>query len=268
MPDSAPILYEQTGNVVTLTLNRPHKRNVLSGNNLFAAFEDHFTRINADLSVRAVILTGAGKSFCAGGDVKEMRDKEGMFGGTPGEIQNRYRTGIQRIPMAFTRLDVPIIAAVNGFAIGAGCDLACMCDMRIAGESSKFAESFVKLGIVPGDGGAWLLPRVVGFSKACEMALTGDSIDAKEALACGLVSRVVPDAELMTEARKLAQRIAVNPPHAVRMAKRLLMEGRHTRLDTLLEMSAAMQSLAHATADHREAATAFPEKRRPNFTGE
>ena len=143
-----------------------------------------------------------------------------------------------------------------------------MCDLRIAGESAKFAESFVKVGIVPGDGGAWLLPRVVGYSKACEMAFTGDMLDASEALACGLVSRVVPDAELMNEARKLAAKIAANPPHAVRMAKRLLMEGRHTRLDTLLEMSATMQALAHTTADHREAAQAFLEKRRPNFTGE
>ena len=143
-----------------------------------------------------------------------------------------------------------------------------MCDMRIAAESARFAESFVKVGIVPGDGGAWLLPRVVGFSKACEMAFTGDMLNAAEALACGLVSRVVPDAELLAAAKALAGRVAVNPPHAVRMAKRLLMEGRHTRLDTLLEMSAAMQALTHATADHREAVNAFLEKRKPAFTGE
>ncbi|XKH38395.1 enoyl-CoA hydratase-related protein [Azospirillum doebereinerae] len=163
---------------------------------------------------------------------------------------------------------MPVIAAVNGPAIGAGCDLACMCDLRIASEAARFAESFVKVGIVPGDGGAWLLPRVVGFSKACEMAFTGDSIDAAEALACGLVSKVVPPAELLPAAQALAKRIAVNPAHAVRMTKRLLREGRHVRLDTLLEMSAAMQALAHATADHREAVDAMLGKRPPTFTGE
>ena len=185
----------------------------------------------------------------------------------PAQTRRNYKLGIQRIPLAFDRLEVPIIAAVNGPAIGAGCDLACMCDVRIAAESAKFAESFVKLGIIPGDGGAWLLPRVVGYSKACEMAFTGDTLDAKEALACGLVSRVVPDAELMAEARKLAQRIAANPPHAVRMTKRLIREGQNVQLATLLELSAAMQSLAHATADHKEAVAAFVEKRKPEFGG-
>ena len=138
---------------------------------------------------------------------------------------------------------------------------------RFAGASARFAESFVKVGIVPGDGGAWLLQRVVGFSKAAEMAFTGDPLSAEEALACGLVSKVVPDAELMPAALALAKRIAANPPQAVRMTKRLLHEGRHSRLDTLLELSAAMQALAHTTDDHREAAEAFVEKRKPVFTG-
>ncbi len=267
MTDTAAILFAQTGNVVSLTLNRAEKRNVLSGDDLFAAFETHFERINADLSVRAVILTGAGKSFCAGGDVKEMRDKEGMFGGTPGEIQNRYRTGIQRIPMAFTRLDVPIIAAVNGYAIGAGCDLACMCDIRIAGETTQFAESFVKLGIIPGDGGAWLLPRVVGMSHACEMAFTGDMVNAQAALAMGLVSRVVPDDKLMEEAMALALRIAANPPQALRWTKRLIREGQQQKIDSLLDLSASFQALAHHTGDHAEAIAAFFEKRAPNYRG-
>jgi enoyl-CoA hydratase/carnithine racemase len=266
MTDS--VLYEQDGAIVTITLNMPETRNPISEREVVDALVEYLDRMNADSSVRVGILTAAGTAFSSGGNVRRMREEAETRAKAPALTPKYYKFGIQRIPLAFERLDVPMIAAVNGPAIGAGLDLATMCDMRIAAESARFAESFVKVGIVPGDGGAWLLPRVVGFSKACEMALTGDAIDAKEALACGLVSRVVPDAELMTEARKLAQRIAVNPPHAVRMAKRLLMEGRHTRLDTLLEMSAAMQSLAHATADHREAATAFLEKRRPNFTGE
>jgi enoyl-CoA hydratase/carnithine racemase len=143
-----------------------------------------------------------------------------------------------------------------------------MCDIRIAGESARFAESFVKVGIIPGDGGAWLLPRVVGFSKACEMTFTGDTLNAQEALACGLVSKVVPDAELLAAAGAIAARIAANPPKAVRMTKRLMVQGRDMSLPALLEMSAAMQALAHTTADHREAVTAFLEKRAPQFTGE
>ena len=143
-----------------------------------------------------------------------------------------------------------------------------MCDLRIAGESARFAESFVKLGLVSGDGGAWLLPRVIGWSKAAEMALTGDMIDAAEALACGLVSQVVPDSELLDSARALARRIAANPPFAVRMTKRLLWEGRSAGLASVLEMAAPMQALAHATSDHHEAVEAFLEKRNPQFKGD
>lgn len=263
----APLDYAQDGAIVTLTLNAPGVRNAISGGKMIDALEDACERLNADMSVRAAILTGAGSAFSSGGNVKKMHDGSGLGGGLPAQTRRNYKLGIQRIPLAFDRLEVPVIAAVNGPAIGAGCDLACMCDLRIAAESARFAESFVKLGIVPGDGGAWLLPRIVGYSKACEMAFTGDALSAAEALACGLVSKVVADAELMTEARKLAQRIAVNPPHAVRMTKRLLREGRHVQLATLLELSAAMQSLAHATADHKEAVAAFIEKRKPEFGG-
>ena len=262
------VLYQQDGPIVTLTLNDPAMRNPISERDMVDAIVDALERLNDDTSVRVAILTGSGSAFSSGGDLRKMRDDFGVRAEKPALTPRYYKFGIQRIPLAFEKLDVPIIAAVNGPAIGAGLDLACMCDMRIAAESARFAESFVKVGIVPGDGGAWLLPRVVGFSKACEMAFTGDMLNAAEALACGLVSRVVPDAGLLEAARALAGRIAVNPPHAVRMAKRLLMEGRHTRLDTLLEMSAAMQALTHATGDHREAVGAFLEKRTPSFKGD
>jgi len=231
------------------------------------ARQDGDARAHVRVEPRVAILTGAGSAFSSGGNVKKMHEGGGLAGALPAQTRRNYKLGIQRIPLAFDRLEVPIIAAVNGPAIGAGCDLACMCDVRIAGESAKFAESFVKLGIIPGDGGAWLLPRVVGYSKACEMAFTGDMLSAAEALACGLVSKVVPDDGLMAEARKLAERIAANPPHAVRMTKRLIREGQHVQLATLLELSAAMQSLAHATADHKEAVAAFVEKRKPEFGG-
>jgi enoyl-CoA hydratase/carnithine racemase len=249
--------YEQTGAVVTLTLNDPASRNALSTPEQWAAVVDAAERVQADLSVRCVILTGAGSAFCAGGNVKDMQNKTGIAAGDPNRISEGYRNGIQRIPLAFHRLDVPTIAAVNGPAVGAGCDLACMCDIRIAAESARFAESFVKLGIIPGDGGAWLLPRVVGMSRAAEMTFTGEMIDSAQALACGLVSRVVPNDQLMASAQALAERIAANPGPALRMAKRLLREGQHTRLDTLLEMSAAFQAMAHHTSEHTVALEAF-----------
>ena len=223
---------------------------------------------NADHDVRVVILTGAGKAFSSGGNVKHMRDREGMFAGTPAEIRQGYRHAVQRIPQAMASLEVPAIAAVNGAAIGAGCDLTLMCDIRIAAESAVFAESFVKVGLIPGDGGAWFLPRAIGLSRASEMAFTGDPIDATTALEWGLVSRVVRDAELLDAARTLAARIATNPPHVLRMTKSLLRHGQATSLDALLELSAAMQAVAHHTSDHHEAVDALLAKRAPRFTGE
>jgi len=263
---SEPILIERRGHIALLTLNRPDTRNALSGEAMFAAFEDLFASLNADMSVRVAILTGAGTSFCSGGNVAEMRERTGMFAGSPEEIAQRYREGIQRIPRAFESLQVPIIAAVNGPAIGAGNDLACMCDLRIASSTARFAESFVKVGIVPGDGGCWLLPRVVGHARAAEMALTGDAIDADEALRIGLVSRVVPPDALLGEALRLAERVAANPPQVLRWTRQLLQQARTSTLDEALHAAGRFQGLAHHTADHVEAVTAFFEKRAPRFT--
>jgi enoyl-CoA hydratase/carnithine racemase len=189
-----------------------------------------------------------------------------MFDYSPAELREWYRSGVQRLALAVYGLEVPAIAAVNGPAIGAGCDLTTMCDIRIASENATFAESFVKVGLIPGDGGAWLLPRVVGKSKAAEMSFTGDALTAAEALACGLVSRVVPADKLMDEVRALAERIAANPGGALRMSKKLLREGEHARLDSLLEMSAGLQAIAHKTPYHVEAINAFNEKRTPDFS--
>jgi enoyl-CoA hydratase/carnithine racemase len=260
------ILYEQLGHVVTLTMNEPARRNPLTGNSAVADFLAAIDRIHNDTSVRAVILTGAGTAFSSGGDIKDMeRQASGEVTGM--QIRHEYRTGIQRLPLALFNLEVPVIAAVNGAAIGAGMDLACMCDVRIASEHAKFAESFVKLGIIPGDGGAWLLPRLIGLSRASEMSFTGDVISADTAQNWGLVSRVVPAAELLPAAMDLATRIAANPPHAVRLTKRLLREAMNTRLDTLLEMAAAFQAMSHQTDDHKEAVAAFLAKRPPVFKG-
>jgi enoyl-CoA hydratase/carnithine racemase len=256
--------YEQSGPVVTLTMDAPESRNALTGGSAAQEFVDACARIADDVAVRVVVLTGAGTVFSSGGNLKHMQS---LFDAPPGALRHWYRQGIQRLATAFYNLEVPTIAAVNGPAIGAGCDLTCMCDIRIAADNASFAESFVKLGLIPGDGGAWLLPRVVGVSKAAEMAFTGDTLGAEEALACGLVSRVVPAGRLMPEALALAARIAANPGTALRLTKRLLREGQHTRLETLLEMSAAFQAAAHKTAHHVEAVNAFVEKRKPDFTG-
>lgn len=263
-----PVLYQQDGHVVTLTLNRHETRNAISEDEMVDAIEAACKRINADKTVRVAIITGAGSAFSSGGNVKDMRDKKGMFGGTATEIRDGYRNGIQRIPLAINSLEVPIIAAVNGPAIGAGCDLTMMCDMRIASEKALFAESFVKVGLIPGDGGAWFLPRVVGLSRANEMAFTGEPVDAATALAWGMVSRVVAPDELMQAANELASRIAANPPGALRMTKRLIKEGQEAKLEPLLELSAALQALAHQTNDHVEAVHAIIDKRKPDFTGD
>lgn len=258
------LIYAQDGHVVTLTMNQPDKRNPLTGNTAVDEFVTALARIEADASVRVVIVTGAGSAFSAGGDIRTMQ-AQAAPDVAPARIRQDYRQGIQRLPLALFNLEVPVIAAVNGPAMGAGLDLACMCDLRIASEQAKFAESFVRLGIIPGDGGAWLLPRVIGMARAAELAFTAEVIDAQRALEWGLVSRVVPAAALMDEARALAGRIAVHPPQAMRMTKKLMREALHTRLDTLLELSAAYQALAHKTPEHAEAVDAFLGKRTPNF---
>lgn len=261
------LIVERDGPVVTVTLNRPDERNAISKADHIAQIVDFCAATTADASVKAVVLTGAGSAFCAGGNVKNMRDRIGMFEGSPYELRNKYREGIQLIPTALYELEVPVVAAVNGAAIGAGLDLACMCDVRIAAEGAIFAESFVKLGIVPGDGGAWLLPRIIGNARASLMTLTGDAIDTARALEYGLISEAVAPGDLLNRAREIAARIASNPGHATRLAKRLLREGQDMKLGPLLELSAAYQALAHHSADHEEAVAAFLEKRKPNFTG-
>ncbi|MCX2887777.1 MULTISPECIES: crotonase/enoyl-CoA hydratase family protein [Pseudomonas] len=246
------IEYSFDEGIVTLTLSAPDQHNALSHQTQFDAFADVCGRINRDRRVSVVILTGAGKSFCAGGNVKDMKARTGLFAGSPYELRDGYRHGIQQIPLSVYHLEVPTIAAVNGAAIGAGCDLALMCDIRIASQQARFAESFVRLGIVPGDGGAWLLPRALNnLSRAYELSFTGDTISAQQALEYGLVSRVVEPDALMATALDLARRIAANPGHALRLTKKLLREGQHTRLEPLLELSAAYQALSHHTEAHQ-----------------
>jgi enoyl-CoA hydratase/carnithine racemase len=262
------ILYEKTGRVVTVTMNRPETRNAIGSFEDCEALVGAVERAGADPDVSVLILTGAGASFSAGGDLLGMRDRNGIGPlATPADTRANYRRGVQRIPRVLAEAEIATIAAVNGHAIGLGCDLACLCDLRVASENAKFASSFIKMGIVPGDGGAWVLSRTIGYAHAAEMILTGDTYSGSEALEMGLVNRLSPSGEVIAEARKLAERIAVNPPRSVRLAKRLLREAQHSRLSDILELSAAFQALAHETADHREALEAFFEKRAPRFTG-
>jgi enoyl-CoA hydratase/carnithine racemase len=262
------VLYEEKSDgIVVLTLNDPKTRNAL-GDEIIDGIVASCARINADMSVRCVILTGAGESFSSGGNVKDMREKKGLFGGAPVDMRRAYQHGIHKIPKALYDLEVPSICAVNGAAIGAGCDTTLMCDIRIAGRKAQFAESFLRVGLVSGDGGAWFLPRVVGLSRAYEMTLTGDVIDADKAEKWGIVSKVVDDDKLMDEALAMARRIAAFPPHSIRLNKRLLREGQGVSLPVALEMASAMQALAQSTDDQNEAVNAMLDKRKPAFRGQ
>jgi|TARA_R110001583_G_scaffold187287_1_gene348449 enoyl-CoA hydratase/carnithine racemase len=258
---------ERENHIIIARMNRPESRNALTSPEYIQEFVDLCAEIRRDRSIKVLVLTGNGSAFCAGGNVKDMRDRSGIFEGSPVELRNQYRDGIQRIPLCVYELDIPVVAAINGAAVGAGLDLACMCDVRIAADKASFAESFIKLGLVPGDGGAWLLPRVIGMPRASLMSLTGDAINSAKALEWGLITESVSAEDLMETAMNVARSMAANPAHALRLTKRLLREGEHMRLSSLLEMSAAYQALAHTTEDHGEAVNAFLERRTPQFTG-
>ena len=261
----ALMVSEREGPVAILKLNRPESMNALGmagdGDAMHAACE----ALNADRSVRCVVVTGEGKCFSAGGDLKAMQDPDGPFSGDGMKIRNHYRGGIHRLARALHGLDMPVIAAVNGPAIGLGCDMACLADIRIASDRARFGVTFLKIGLVPGDGGSWLLPRVIGMSRAAELFFTGDLIDAETAASWGLVSRVVPHETLMNEALALARRIAAMPMHALRLTKTLLREGQMASFDSALEMAANAQVMSHATPDFHEGVAALIEKREPRF---
>jgi len=255
------------GHVVTLTLNRPDMMNALGAEGDGDEFVAACDAINTDLSVRCVILTGAGRAFSAGGDVKAMKERSGNFGGTPPGISDGYRNNIHRILRALHGLRVPLIAAINGAAIGLGCDLACLADIRMASDKAKFGVTFLKLGIVPGDGGTWILPRVIGQSRAAELFYTGDVIDAAKAQEWGLIGQICAPDDLAGAAQALAQKISEQPPHALRHTKNLLRQGSSITYDTALEMAANTQALMHLTDDHMEGIDALLEKRKGKFTG-
>jgi 2-(1,2-epoxy-1,2-dihydrophenyl)acetyl-CoA isomerase len=217
--------------------------------------------------VRCVVLTGAGRAFSAGGDLKAMKDRRDLFAGSGAEIRDRYRRVVHRIVRSLYGLEVPLVTAVNGPAMGLGCDVAGLGDVKIASDRAVFGIPFLKLGIVPGDGGAWLMPRHIGYARAAELLFTGRSIDAETAERWGLVNRVVAHDRLMDEAMETAGQIAAQAPQALRMAKTLMRQGRDVTFDQMLEMTAAMQALAHLTDDHAEGVAAVLEKREADFRG-
>lgn len=258
---------EKRGAIALLTLNRPDKLNAMPEVEDGDAFRALCEAIDADPAIRCAILTGSGRAFSAGGDVKAMQSRSELFEGGGMAIRERYRRIVHRIVRSVYELQVPLIAAVNGPAVGLGCDLAGLADIRIASDRARFGVPFLKLGIIPGDGGAWLLPRTIGHARAAELLFTGDLIDAATAAEWGLVSRVVPHDTLMDEAMALAARIAAQPPHALRLAKTLLRQGRESSYEAVLEMSASAQALSHLTDDHLEGVTAHIEKRPADFKG-
>ncbi len=264
---SAPVLYEHNGRVAVATLNRPETRNAITDDDLLADLLEAIGRADADPEVGALIITGADPGFCSGGNVKQLAERDRMGGGTPDQVAEWYRRGIQRLPRLLLATDLVTFAAVNGAAVGAGWDLASMCDIRIASDRARFSHPFVNLGIIPGDGGGWLLPSIVGWQRATELTLTGRFIDAEEALRIGAVLEVVDHDELLMRTRSLADQVTSRPPHATRLAKRLLRHARHSRMDEFLDMSAAFQAIAHHTDDHTEAISSFLEKRPPTYRG-
>ncbi len=253
--------------VATLTLDRDDLRNALTGTTLVDDIVNTIAWANGSTDVRVLVLTGAGSAFSAGGNIKEMRDRTGAFAGDVAEVEAIYRAGIQQMPLAVQSAEFPIIAAVNGPAIGAGCDLACMCDIRVGSTAAAFGETFVNLGIIPGDGGAWFLQRLVGYQRAAEMTLTGRIVKAPEAKELGLLLDVTEPENLLARAHEIASSIAAKPPQALRYTKRLLKLAQRMELPDFLDMCATFQGICHNTEDHGEAVAAFLEKRPATFTG-
>ncbi len=253
--------------VAVLTFQRDDVRNALTGTALTEDIITTINWINREDRVSVLVMTGAGSAFSSGGNVKEMQSKSGTFGGSPVEVQDKYRRGIQQIPLLLHKAEIPVIAALNGPAIGAGFDLANMCDIRIASTRAKVGETFINLGITPGDGGAWFMQRLLGYQRAAELIFTGRVVDAAEALKLGIFLEVVEPDELMPRVMELAREMASKPPVTLRLTKRMMKLAQRSDLPDFLDLCACFQSFAHHTEDHLEAVDAFLEKRPPTYKG-
>lgn len=268
MSEQPEALYQVEDRIATITLNRPERMNTFSPG-LLAAWEDGIRRASEDDEVRVVVVTGAGRAFCAGADLKATGDANYAvaFERNAGERRNSLRHSVHRVPQALQYLDKPYIAAINGAAVGAGMDMASMADIRIASEQARFGMSYVGVGLIPGDGGAWLLPRIVGVAKALDLIWSGELFDAAQALAMGYVQKVVPHDRLLDEAYAYARRLAEGPPIAIQLAKRLVYRAMDQSFMESLEAAQQAMAMVQSTQDSQEGPTAFAEKRKPQFAG-
>lgn len=258
------IVVKKEDHIVTLTLNRPDRLNAVSrqmADELVVAMAD----IANDNDARVMVLTGAGHGFCTGGDVSEPIAE--VYGGSAQNISSTLHRVYQGTILKLYNLDIPTIAMVNGQAMGFGFDLALACDLRIGSENARFMVAFTRIALTPATGGAWLMPQIVGLSKAAELIFTGDFLEAKEAQRLGILNRLVPSPELEKETMALAQRISQNSPLANRLAKLLLHKGLQTDLEAALELGATCQAIGITSEDFQEGIVALRDKRKPIFRG-
>jgi enoyl-CoA hydratase/carnithine racemase len=258
----ADLEYEVDDRVGTILLNRPHKKNAFTLE-MIDQWAAVLMAARTDADVRALVLTGAGDGFCSGVDLDAFNQRAS----SPLQAKRNLTDRIHRVAYALADLDKPMIAAVNGVAVGAGMDMALMCDIRLAARSARFSEGYVRVGLVPGDGGCYFLPRLVGSARALELLLTGDFVGASEAERIGIVNHVYDDDRLMEETMALARRLASGPPVAIAMIKRALYQSANCDLRTALDLISSHMAVAQSTSDSQEAYRAFVEKRTPVFEG-
>jgi len=258
------LLFEKSDGVVTITLNRPDKSNAFDDTQI-SEMLDALKTIERDAEARAVIITGAGKNFCAGQDLSSMLEPRGSASDVSfaAHLRKSYNLLIPRI----RNLEKPVIAAINGAVAGAGLGLACACDLRYASEAARFRMAFIGIALAPDSGTSFFLPRLIGLGRATELAFTNDLIDAQTALSYGLVNRVFKAEELLPQTREIAKKLAQMPTKSIGLTKRAINHALTSDLDAALENEALLQEIAGHSEDHREGVSAFVEKRQPVFRG-
>ena len=260
---SDELLLDVESGVATITINRPEKRNAFT-DDMVAQWVAWLDELKTREDTKVIVFTAVDRTFSAGGDTTGLAQKAEQ---TPLQAKERMMLNSQALTRKVMEVDKPIIAAVNGAAVGGGMDLALMCDVRLAAASARFAETYAKMGLVPGVGGSWMLPRLIGTAAALDMFWTSRWVDAEEALRLGIVNRVFPDEEFRNGVRDYAETLAKQAPNSIRYIKRLVYQGQATDLHTHLDTLSSHLAIIRTSNDHKEAAAAFRDKRPPNFTG-